>query len=297
MITQKKHTSSKSTKISGILVPIDFSLHSSNALRQAILMAKQFSAQIDLLHAITPIYLSANSALVPVGDVFYNRLLKEARITLEKIAEAINAKEKIVINVKASLGPVAETIINYSKKIKANLIIMGTHGTAGVTEFFVGSNAFRVVNHAPCPVLTVQKRSTKKSYKTIVVPIRAELNSRNKVNLVAKIAKSFGSKIIVTGYTKGSNKTEKEKVKQYVSQVVAFLKNENIEYESIFLSNPNFTKALLDHAKKYKADLLAIMTKHDFSVGQILNGTYAQQFVNHSKIPVLSVPDTLKFEF
>ncbi|WP_396127461.1 universal stress protein [Aurantibacillus circumpalustris] len=174
---------------------------------------------------------------------------------------------------------------------------MGTHGTSGVTEFFVGSTAFRVVNHASCPVLTVQKRSTKKSYKTIIVPIRAELNSRNKVNLVAKIAKTFSSKIIVTGYTSGNNKTEKEKVKQYVSQVIAFLKNEGIEYESVFLSNSNFTKAILDHAKEQKADLLAIMTKHDFSLAQIINGTYAQQFVNHSKIPVLSVPDTLKFEF
>ena len=297
MITQKNRSTPKSTKISRILVPVDFSLHSSNALRQAILMAKEFSAQIDLLHAVAPIYLSANSALVPVGDVFYNRLLREAKTTLQNIADDISAKEKIILNVKTSLGPVAETIISYSKKIKASLIIMGTHGTSGVTEFFVGSNAFRVVNHSPCPVITVQKRITKKSYKIIVLPIRAELNSRNKVNLVAKLAKAFASKIIVTGYTSGNNKTEKEKVKRYVSQVVAFLKNEDIAYESVFFNDSNFTKAVLDHAKKYRADLLAIMTKHDFSVAQIINGTYAQQFVNHSKIPVLSVPDSLKFEF
>jgi nucleotide-binding universal stress UspA family protein len=53
---------------------------------------------------------------------------------------------------------------------------------------------------------------------------------------------------------------------------------------------------MIDHAKEQKADLFVIMTKHDFSLKQILNGTYAQQFVNHSKIPVLSVPDTVKFD-
>lgn len=297
MNTHKNRHSSKSTKISRIVVPVDFSGHSSNALRQAIILAKAFSAQIDLLHIITPIYLSANSALVPVGDVFYDRLLKEAKNSLEKIANDIRAKEKIVIHVKTSLGSVADTILSYTKKIKANLIVMGTHGTSGVKEFFVGSNAFRVVNHASCPVFTVQKRTTKKGYKTIVIPIRAELNSRDKVNLVATLAKTFGSKIIVAGYTGGNNKAEKEKVKHYVSQVVAFLKNEGIEHESAFLTNPNFTQAILEHAKTHKADLVSIMTKHDFSLAQIINGTYAQQFVNHSRIPVLSVPDSLKFEF
>lgn len=297
MITRKNRSQSKSSKISRIIVPIDFSEYSSNALRQAIIMAKAFNAEIDLIHAVAPIYLSANSSLVPVGDVFYNRLLKEAELNMHKIANEINLKEKVVIHVKTHLGPVSDSIITHAKKIKANLIIMGTHGTSGVKEFFVGSNAYRVVNHAPCPVLTVQKRTTKKGFKTIVLPIRPELNTRNKVNLVAKLAKTFGSKILITGYSDQISKAGKTKATQYVKQVEAFLKSEGIVYKSFFKSDSNFTKVMIDHAKEQKADLFVIMTKHDFSLNQVLNGTYAQQFVNHSKIPVLSVPDTVKFEF
>jgi hypothetical protein len=75
------------------------------------------------------------------------------------------------------------------------------------------------------------------------------------------------------------------------------LKHEAIDYKSYFINNENFAKSIIGFASKQKADLIAIMTSHDFSLDQVLKGSYAQQFVNHSGIPVLSSPDTLKFEY
>ncbi|MEO6303742.1 MAG: universal stress protein, partial [Bacteroidia bacterium] len=103
------------------------------------------------------------------------------------------------------------------------------------------------------------------------------------------------SKILIVGYT--NNKNDTVKVKQYVAQVEKFLKHEAIECKPFFINDENFTESILNFASKQKADLVAIMTDHSFSLKQMLNGTHAQQFVNHSKIPVLSSPNTLQFDY
>ncbi|MDO9000396.1 universal stress protein [Sediminibacterium sp.] len=286
------------TKIKRILVPFDFSEHSSNALRQAIFMAKCFTAEIDLLHVVAPVYATPTYAgLMPVNDAFYDKQIKNINNSLKKIATDASTKEGVTINYKASLNVIHREILDYAKKRKTDLIIMGTHGVSGVVEFFAGSNAFRVVSESKCPVITVQKRSAAKGFKKIILPVRSELNSRQKVNLVATLAKTFNAEIYVVGYVENSDKTEKTKVVSYVKQVVNFLKQESISHQTSIITDSNFTKAILKLANEQKADLVAVMTSHDFSLDQIFSGTYSQQFVNHSKIPVLSIPNTLEFEY
>lgn len=285
--------------IKKILVPLDFSECSSNALGEAIFIAKVFTAKIELLHVITPVYITGTSSesLIPYNNINYARLLSRAEKNLVSIAKEIENKETIKVSVKAILNTAYIGILEHAKKTKADLIIMGTHGTSGVKEFFAGSNAYRVVSESLCPVITVQKRTTKKGFRSIVLPIRSEINSRQKVNLVAVLAKAFLSTVHITGYTSGGNKNERTKIKQYVKQVEGLFINESINFKSYFIDDDNFPKAIISHAKTVKADLIAVMTSHDFSLDQVLSGSYAQQFVNHSKLPVLSVPNTLNFTY
>jgi len=87
---------------------------------------------------------------------------------------------------------------------------------------------------------------------------------------------------------------EKEKC---CKQVEDFLNRESISCESTIICDSNFTKSIITYAKKSKADLIAVMTTHDFTLNQIFSGSYSQQFGNHSNMPVLSVPNTLNFEY
>lgn len=297
---KKRNTlKAKPIRIKKILVPLDFSECSSNALREAIFMARVLMAEIELIHVITPVYITSTSyeALVPYDSLFYKRLMKHASKRLAFVAAEIETKEAIKVRFKTSLNVVYGAILSHAKKINADLIIMGAHGTSGIKEFFVGSNAYRVVSEAECPVITVQKRITKKGFNKIVLPVRAELNSRQKVNLVATLAKAFMATILITGYVKNNDPVKKRKVKLYMKQVETFLAKEAINFKSTFISNQNFTKAIIQHAKINRANLIAIMKNHDFGFDQLLTGPYAQQFVNHSSIPVLSVPNTLEFEY
>lgn len=281
----------KTFNIKKILVPTDFSDTASNALSQAIQIAKANKASIKLLHVITPVYVtSSNSFISGGGDAFYRKLKNNASDELKSIAKEIKKTTNIAVDYKTKLGVVNDIVCDMAEKEKFDLIVMGTHGTSGVKEFFAGSNAYKVVNNSNCPVLSVQKKINKQGIKNIILPIRLELTSRQKVDYAVQIARMFNSTIFITGYTDDKNKSKQFKVKQYVAQVEKYLTKQNIKHKSTSIFADNFTKEILSYAKKNKADLIAVMKKHDFSLDQIIKGTYSEQFVNHSSIPILSVP-------
>ena len=280
----------KAFNIKKILVPFDFSQTAGNALSQAVQIAKLSKAKIKLLHVIQPVYITTANVPIDAGDVFYIKLIKSASAELKRITKKIKESNDIDAEYEVKLGNTSSSIYTAAKKAKSDIIVMGTHGTSGVKEFFAGSNAYKVVNHAECPVLTVQKKPSKLGLKNIVLPIRLELNSRQKVDYAIQIARLFDSTIFITGYTDDKNKSKQFKVKQYVAQVEKYLVKEGIKYKSTSIFADNFTKQILAHAKKNAADLIVVMKKHDFSLDQVVKGTYSKQFVNHSSIPILSVP-------
>jgi nucleotide-binding universal stress UspA family protein len=277
-------------KIKKILVPTDYSETADNALSQSIYMAKLNKAIIKLIHVVTPIYVSTPNSLIPVTDTFYVTVVNEASAELQKKAAKIEETNAIGIEYEVKVGNISDEICSMADEGKFDIIIMGTHGTSGVKEFFAGSNAYKVVNHAECPVLTIQKRPDQQSFKNIILPIRLEITSRQKVNYAIEMARLFDATISIVGYTDDKNESQQFKVKQYVEQVEKYLTKCNVKHTSTAIFADNFTKEILDYANKNDADLIVVMKKHDFSLDQLLKGVYSEQFVNHSAIPILSIP-------
>lgn len=284
----------KTFDIKKILVPTDFSETAGNALRQAVQIAKMNKAEITLLHIVTPFditYQRQKPSDKYDHKFLYNKVVKTAETKLEQMAKEIKEKKSIKVECIVRVELVIEDIIcNIAEKEKVDLIVMGTHGTAGAREFFAGKNTYLVVHQAECPVLTIPKKTSKQGFKNIILPIRLESSSRQKVDYAVQIARLFDSTIFITGYTDDTNKSKQNKVKQYVAQVENYLSALNIKHKSTSIFSENFTKETLDYAKKHKADLIVVMKKHDFSLNQLVKGTYSEQFVNHSEIPILSVP-------
>ena len=140
-----------------ILHPSDFTSFSRAALRKAIEMAKSNRAELLLVHVVSPI--------VPVpGDAYisprmYDELAGSARAAAQKQLDKLAAQVKKARVKSRSFvleGAPAEEIVRFVKGRRVDLIVMGTHGRAGLAKLFVGSVADRVVASASCPVLTVR---------------------------------------------------------------------------------------------------------------------------------------------
>ena len=145
---------------SKILVPTDFSEDSKLALSYAIELAQKFSAEIVVVHVDQPLAPVMVSELNPGLDVgTMNRIAEEQRLLALRELDQTSAhlresgvKSRGLMRVGA---PFLE-ILHAAQTENADLIVMGTHGRTGLAHVLIGSVAERVVNKAPCPVLTVR---------------------------------------------------------------------------------------------------------------------------------------------
>jgi len=142
--------------IKTILVPIDFSQTSKKALVYAVRMAEQFGSKIILLNVVEP---------VATPDFAYHPLLLEtdkakhaATTRLQAFCREALISPKMLERVLVRYGTPFAEITDAARTLKADLIILTTHGYTGLKHVFMGSTAERVVRHAPCPVLTVREK-------------------------------------------------------------------------------------------------------------------------------------------
>jgi nucleotide-binding universal stress UspA family protein len=140
-----------------LLVPIDFSPHSQEALRVACSLAKAFDAPITLLHVFSaPVYPMPEGAFVTLPAA-YAELIAATRQRLEVMTSKVKSEhETIKIDATTIEGVPFREIIAFARKHGHDLVVMGTHGRTGLKHVFLGSVAEKVVRKAPCAVLTVR---------------------------------------------------------------------------------------------------------------------------------------------
>jgi nucleotide-binding universal stress UspA family protein len=140
-----------------ILVPTDFSHDAEGAARAAQSLLAAEGARLTLLHAYhLPVEYTAYGT-IPTGLPFQQ---DAAAVAEEKLAAAAAPLQRagLVVETVAREGYPPEVIVEAARELAADVIAMGTHGRTGLRHLLLGSNAERVVGHAPCPVLTVRQR-------------------------------------------------------------------------------------------------------------------------------------------
>ena len=136
-------------------MPVDFSACSEKALQYAIAFAKQFGAEIVLLHVVQP--------YVPVpemGAIDTELLLRQMRDGAERELTAMRQRitEDIKIRTQLRVGRADSEIVRAADELEADLILLSTHGRTGLGRVFMGSVAEHITRYARCPVLTVRER-------------------------------------------------------------------------------------------------------------------------------------------
>jgi len=144
-----------------ILVAVDFSDSSVEALRYAVKIGEKFDARLLLLHVIhdpaeTPGFYVAKKA----GKKVLRNMEQSAQQMMEEfVAENVKGYEKCETRIIPGL-PAVQTL-QLARKEKVDLIVVGSRGRGGLERFMLGSVADKVIRGAPCPVLTVRDMGTK----------------------------------------------------------------------------------------------------------------------------------------
>ncbi|HUI10315.1 MAG TPA: universal stress protein [Bacteroidota bacterium] len=142
--------------ISSILVPIDFSIHSKNALKYAVPIAEKFKASIHLVYVVEPTIYPADLGF---GQVVLPGVEDELREKGGEELEALMAKEiggRVKSTCSVRTGNPHQEILREAEEMNVAMIVVATHGHSGVEHMLFGSTADRIVRNAKCPVLTVR---------------------------------------------------------------------------------------------------------------------------------------------
>ena len=145
-----------------ILVPVDFSAHSETAIRMATMLAAKFEAHVSLLHVVEdPLVTGAWQAegFVPNIPELLNELIAAAHTQMDELKTQLAARG-FIVETAVITGQPTRVIVEQAAANAIDLIVMGTHGRTGLSHAFLGSVAERVVQKAPCAVLTVRKTTS-----------------------------------------------------------------------------------------------------------------------------------------
>jgi len=144
-------------KLKKILVPTDFSDSAHHALTYGTSFAREYGAELVLLHVVENLTVGYASDLfpVPMAEVF-QEISGYARAELAKLGA--EAREKgVSVREEVVQGKPSAEIIRFAREGEVDMIVLGTHGKGMLDQALFGSTTERVVRRAPCPVLTVRQ--------------------------------------------------------------------------------------------------------------------------------------------
>lgn len=280
------------TQIDSILIPTDFSELSESALKIGVAIAKRQKAKITLLHVIDRFaYLQPAEVFIPEVKLSPDHIA-EIKERMSKISNRMLIDTGVTVEGEILDGQPSEVICSYAFKKKFSLIVMGTHGTSGVKEFFIGSEAFRVVKNAPCPVLTVPGNWQKTYFEKVLLPIRLKPGAIEKYFYARPIIEKNNSELFLLGLSDKKSPDELKKIVSLIDRLRSQLQNDNVDFRTIYCPSEDFTKTVTETAKQSQIDLIILTANLDYNFKAYFVGPFSQQIVNHSPIPVLSIKPT-----
>ena len=268
-----------------IIVAIDFSKGSTHALRYAIHFANTVKCNVMMVYVDSR--RGQDISFSPESGELRDELLHNFEELVASMRPELTGGK---LSYKLRKGKVYEELALQAKLNKADLIISGTHGISGFEEFWIGSNAFRIVSYAPCPVITVRSSyDAERKINNIVIPIDHTADTLQKLPVATKLAKLFNAQIHILALHSSRLKSLQTKIETTVVKAEKYLAICGVSYNTEFRFADNLTNTTLEFVAEADADLIIIMTEQESSDANILLGQFAQQLVNFSLVPVLSV--------
>lgn len=270
-----------------IIVPVDFSIHSENALKAAASIAKKNNAIIIAVHmlGLSDAVLTKSSSSDMEG-MFYVQLTKK------RFEEFLDKDYLTGIDV-------IQTVKNYTvftelddvaKEHHADLIVMGSHGNSGISELFVGSNTEKVVRTSDTPVLVIKQDAPFVPQKAVVA---CDFKTES-IEAFVKILKLLASLNIHASLVyinaSGSEFLSTSEIDHRLALFSEHLADSDFNVEAITIyADYTVESGIFNYAAKINADLIALTTHGRRGVAHFFAGSIGEDVVNHSALPVLTV--------
>lgn len=271
-------------QIKKIIVPIDLSEASLNAVNTAMIIAKKHVAEICLLNIIEPAF-----------DPFLNEINSGLSTTsanssavLTALAGTIQHETNFKPKIIQEEGCVAEKIIKNSRIQQSDLIVMGSHGASGFRNGFLGSNTYTVIKQAHCPVLSVPSKKKYQSFQKIIFPVRPVSGALKLYDVVCHFLSAESSMdVLGLSYTKIDRDTHV--LDKIVGEIKDKLEMDKVKANVMWAAGHTVADDVLQHVQQHFADLIIVSSALDITTKTNFIGPHTQKIINCAKVPVLCI--------
>ncbi len=271
-----------------ILVPYDFSEVSEHALDFACQIADKVQSEIMLLNVIEHPTADSFKTLgiqnvEPMEQLYIKKMYEIVQNKLNDVVTATKYADDM-ISTKIQLGNPFNTIIDQIVEEEMSLLVVGTEGSEGLNEFFVGSNAEKIVRKATCPVITIQNKCELEPIEKIVFASDFQHTDDNFVSQLKNMQETFDAQLNIVKINTPASFTS---TRHDSKQMEAFVEKYSIKNFTTEIYNyKNEEDGIIYYAEDIEADMIALGTHQRKGVGHFLAGSIAEDVVNHSKVPV-----------
>lgn len=254
-----------------ILIPIDFTPVTENAIRYAIEFTKTGNYEIVLYH------VTESDKEIPKANKKLNELLlKYAGATTTKIETLVQT------------GNIFDKIGEAAKEINAYLIIMATHGIKGM-QHIIGSRAMRVITNSETPYIVIQNKPFR-DLKNILVPVDFTKEGKQVLPFLSQLASQYNSSLHLYRQKSEDNFLQK-RIDNNVAYFKSYFEENSISFKVL---NDQFEKlkyqTILQEANSIDADLIVTGIDPETNITDYMMGVDEQKIVaNESQIPVLCI--------
>lgn len=272
-------------KLKKILLLTDFSDVANNAALYASNISKKTNSEVEILHIInTPVdwvkHPLEKEKLYPETKAEIGRAKsKLSAMVREFKLQGIEAADNLIYNVGA------EDLPHYIKKEKYDLIIMGSHGSKGIKEYVIGSNAQKVIRACQVPVLVVKTPPARESIDRIVMASTFEENQKPFFNQLFDYASDWGADVSLLYINTPYHFKESEEIENMLATFCS--DGQGIKCSKEHVDALNEERGIQFFMNKSNADLFAIATSGKSRLARMISPSLSEAVVNHLDIPVL----------
>lgn len=283
-----------------LLVPIDYSDNSQNALSFALETARMTGSDIMLFHAFFPV--TSPPAAYDVADVV--RALEEARTkdlaafartAMQELAEktattnAISGHDKVSIRSVAKMGTSFELILKALDEYKVDLVIMGLQGGGAISQAVLGSTTLSMMQASLVPVLAIPKGVSFTPFKSVVFAVNlSKLPAAADLRLLRDFLLACEAKLHVLHLYQNDEQQVKFDARPALENIAGKL--EGVAYEVSFNVVEDVAADIQQFIQEKAADLLVLLPqKHNF-IQRLLDKSVTGRITAHPLVPLLALP-------
>lgn len=272
-----------------ILVPVDFSECSENAIRFAVAIAIRTGAEIKLFHSVQLPLQTSELAVYPLSDLENEAARRLGEMVLE-ITEWLEKERFRMLKVghQVSTGFAAEEIARVASKDHHDLIVMGTHGTGVLEGMILGSNASAVLQRVECPVLVVPENAEFEGFRRMVYASDFHEINAKAIQVLTRFASHFNAEIHVLHVLTGKDELTPEQANAFKAAFDEVADYEALAFHVVGAEDKSVASAIEEYVDTHDIEVVAMVTHHRGFFDKLFHPSITKRLAVHAHKALLA---------